>query len=476
MVARHGTPPAGAAQPAPGRAAGFAPAARCSPAAWRAALLVAGLLAACLSACSQFRELYPTINGMAASGKYDEAAQFVEKHKDDYGDRNFVLYQMDRGTLLHYAGKYAESNKAFAAAEERIDKLYTESISGNVAAFAVNDNLLPYKGEDFEAVVVNIYQALNYVQLGDIEAALVQARKVDQKLDYINRQYEPDKKNIYKEDAFARMLMGALYEMSGSRDDLNDAYISARLATGIYDKDFSVNYGVAAPGVLGANLLTDAAFMGSEELERARQRFGSLPVVTAADKRQWGQVYFVHFAGRAPVKVETAIVGAYGTYVVKVAFPEYRRVNYLVNGSQVTVDGQVAAVLDPAEPVGPIAVKSLENRKARIYTKAIARAGAKLVANVALQREARRRGGDTAGLLAAIVGDVAAVATEQADLRCWETLPDRILIGRVLLPPGKHRLGVQFTTGAQAVVANKDLGEVEVPPGRTKFYILHSVN
>lgn len=463
MLARHRTPAGGAAR---------APAARFGLGGMLIAPLAAGLLAVCLPACSQFRELYPTVNGMAAAGQYEQAATLIEKHKDDYGNRNLVLYQLDRGTMLHYAGKYEESNKAFAEAERRMDELFTESITGNVAAFAVNDNLLPYKGEDFESVIVDVYQALNYVQLGNVENALVYARKVDEKLNYINTKYDADKKNVYKADAFARMLMGAFYEMSGSRDDLNDAYISSRLATGIYDQDFSVNYGVPAPSVLGANLLTDAAFMGSEEVSQARQRFPAIPLLTEADKRKQGQVYFVHFAGRAPVKVEKAIIGAYGSYMVKLAFPEYRHVNYLVTGSQVLVDGQVAASLDPAEPVGPIAMKNLENRKTRIYAKAIARAGAKLLANIALQQQARKQGGDLAGLLAAVVGDTAAVATEQADLRCWQTLPDRILLGRVLLPPGKHRLQVRFTPGG----GSKDLGEVEVSPGRTRFYIYQTVN
>ena len=271
------------------------------------------------------------------------------------------------------------------------------------------------------------------------------------------------------------MLMGALYETEGTRDDLNDAYISNRLATGIYDKDFSVNYGVPAPDVLGSNLVTTAAFMGNEELEQARQRFGSATPLTEQDKRsRFGQVYFIHFAGRAPVKVESGFTGIFGTYVVKVVFPEYRRVNYLMNGSQVLVDGKVETVLEEAEPVGPIAIKNLDNRKGRIYAKAIARAGAKLVANVAMQREARRQGGDMAGFLAALAGGAYTVASEQADLRCWQTLPDRILFGRVLLPPGKHRLAVQFLTGGRSVVATRDFGEIEVPPGNTRFVILHS--
>lgn len=443
---------------------------------WRAAgLLFATLALLNVAACSSFREIYPTLDGYAANGQFDQAVAVIEKNKAEYGDRNAVLYNLDRGTMLHYAGKWAESNKAFEAAEKRMDELYTESITGNVAAFAVNDNLLPYRGEDFESVVVNIYQALNWIQLGNIENALVHARKVDQKLDFINRSYDVDKKNVYKEDAFARMLMGALYEISGSRDDLNDAFTSDRLATGIYDKDFSVNYGTPAPGLLGANLLTTASFMGRDELEQAQKRFSAATLITPQDKRaKYGQLYIVHFAGHAPVKYETGFTGVYGTYLVKVVFPAYRPVRYVVTGSQVLMDGEVATVLDPAEPIGPIAIKNLDNRKTRIYAKAIARAGAKLAANALVQQQARKQGGEGAGLLAAVLGGAATAASEQADLRCWQTLPDRILFGRVLMPAGKHKLSVQFLTGQRAVVSTRDFGEVEVPPGKTRFILLHS--
>jgi hypothetical protein len=159
---------------------------------------------------------------------------------------------------------------------------------------------------------------------------------------------------------------------------------------------------------------------------------------------------------------------------VKVVFPAYRPVRYVVTGSQVLMDGEVATVLDPAEPIGPIAIKNLDNRKTRIYAKAIARAGAKLAANALVQQQARKQGGEGAGLLAALVGGAATAASEQADLRCWQTLPDRILFGRVLMPAGKHKLSVQFLTGQRAVVSTRDFGEVEVPPGKTRFILLHS--
>lgn len=439
----------------------------------RLVVLAVGALAA--ASCASFRELYPKVDALAAAGQYSDAAALIEKNKDEYGDRNSVLYHLDMGTMLHYAGKWKESNVHFAAAERRMDELYTESITGHVAAFAVNDNLLPYRGEDFESVIVDLYQALNWIQQGNLENALIFARKVDQKLDFINRQYDVDKKNVYKEDAFARLLTGALWEASGGSEGLNNAYISYNTAWGIYDKDFSKNYQVRAPPVLGENLLTTAMFMGRDELALARQRYGNLPVLSPQEKgSKYGQLYVVHFSGRSPVKYESGFQGTFGTYFVKVVFPAYRRVAYSVSGSQVLMDGQVAGQLDPAEPIGSIALTNLDNRKSRIYAKAIARAGAKLAANAALQQQARKQGGDVAGLFAAVVGGVATAATEQADLRCWQTLPDRILFGRVLMPPGKHRIGVQFLAGGSAVAATQDFGEIEVPPGKVRFIIVQT--
>ncbi|MBI4082345.1 MAG: hypothetical protein HY423_07010 [Candidatus Lambdaproteobacteria bacterium] len=439
----------------------------------RALPLVAFALAVALGACAPHRDLYPRLDDLARNGRYLEAAKLVESSKDTYSERNEVLFNMDRGVFYHYAGDFAKSNEAFEQAERRIDELFTESITGHVVAFAVNDNTLPYSGEDFERVIINIYRALNYAQLGQIEAALVEARKVDQKLDLINRQYEPDKRNVYKEDAFARFLMGVFYQIGGSRDDLNDAFISDRLALGIYEKDFSKNYGVYPPIALKSNYVTSAAFMGGEELETAQRQFPTIPPLRPAEKQGKGQLYFIHFAGRGPVKVENAILAHMPDgYLMKIAFPGYVRSPYVISGSRVEIGGGPAITLDVGEPIGPIAFKNLDNRKTRIAAKAIARATTKYLATKALTGGRRRD--DMAGALLGLAANVAAVATEQADLRAWQTLPDRILVGRVWLEPGRHRVRVIYTGSGGGVVSTRELGEIEVKPGATRFVLLHT--
>jgi uncharacterized protein len=437
-------------------------------------LLWAGV-AVLLASCSPHRELYPRLERLSAEGRYEDAAKLVEKNKSEYGDRNAVLYNLDRGTLYHYAGDYKKSNEAFAEAERRMDELYTESVTGNVGAFVVNDNTLPYPGEDFEKVTVNLYRALNYIELGQVDEAIVEARKINLKLEKINDAYPADKKNVYKEDAFARLLAGVLYEMGGTRDDLNDAYISDRLAANAYAKDFAKHYNVQAPEVLAHNLLTTAIFMGSDELAAAKKTFPDVEAIPYARVEQQAQLYFVHFAGRGPTKVEGDIraIMPDGNFI-KIAFPRYRSNYYLINGSQVLVDGQPGVTLQEAQPLGAIAVENLDNRKTRIAVKAIARATTKYLASRALQHEARRKS-EAAGLLAYVAGNAYAEFSEKADLRSWQTLPDRVLIGRVMVPPGKHHLVVAFTSGPGNVVFKRDLGDVDVHAGETRFFIVHTL-
>ncbi len=437
--------------------------------------LVLAVLLLYLAACTPHTKLYPKIDGLARQGKFLEAAKLVEESKDIYDERNEVLYNLDRGLLYHYGKNYKASNEAFEEAERRMDELFITSIASNVGAFLVNDNTLAYRGEDFESVVVNIYRALNYVMLGQIDSALVEARKVNEKLQFINTKYDPDKRNVYKEDGFARLLTGILYELGGTRADANDAFIANRNAVGNYRDDFTPQYGFGAPTLLKSGLLTTAAFMGREELGLARKAFPDIELLSLRDLRKKGRLYFIHFAGRSPIKVEDAIQQLLPDgYTIRIVFPKYQPRSYTVHGSAILVNGEAAVRLEPAEPIGPIAIKNLDNRKLRVAVKAIARATTKYLATKVAQKAVEEEKGAAAGLLTMFAGNVAAAATEQADLRAWQTLPDKILVGRVVLEPGKYDLGAQYLSSTGGVVATEELGEVEIKAGQARFFILHS--
>jgi hypothetical protein len=74
-----------------------------------------------------------------------------------------------------------------------------------------------------------------------------------------------------------------------------------------------------------------------------------------------------------------------------------------------------------------------------------------------------------------VVGNVYAEVSEQADLRSWQTLPDKILIGQALVPPGKHTLQVEFLSRTGVALSTRSLGEVELRAGQTRFIVLHTL-
>jgi len=276
-----------------------------------------------------------------------------------------------------------------------------------------NDTTLPYEGEDFEKVMINVFSALNYAYLGELDDALVEARKVDHKLNLFNDKYE--KKNVYKRDALAQYLSGILYEDKG---EINDAFISYRKAFEAYG-DYRKNYATPLPPPLPADLMRTASAVGfTEEYEDYHKQFPNTRWTTENVLQGQGELIFVSYVGRSPIKEDYFIDapipnGKNGTYILRVALPKFvprpDRVGatevHLVpadggTGSATGAAGEISQQAFLAEDITAIAKKNLEDRIARITAKAIARA----VAKYQTTREAEKAGGPIAGLLAKAIG------------------------------------------------------------------------
>ena len=137
---------------------------------FRIATLIASVFV--LSSCAGVINVQPQVNGLAIAGRFDQALQVLDD-PTKYGKNNQLLFLLDKGLVLHMAGRYEESTSVFEEAKLKYDQLYTESISKISASWLWNDYALPYRGEDFERVMLNIFEAMNFAAVGDIEGALV---------------------------------------------------------------------------------------------------------------------------------------------------------------------------------------------------------------------------------------------------------------------------------------------------------------
>jgi hypothetical protein len=113
------------------------------------------------------------------------------------------------------------------------------------------------------------------------------------------------------------------------------------------------------------------------------------------------------------------------------------------NGTRVTLSTELV------HNVTAMADKALSERMAGITVKALSRAAAKFATAEAITRGSQQLAGKDAGpwvgLLVGLLTKGLAVASEEADKRSWQTLPDEIHLARVWIPPGRYQ--VQSSAG-----------------------------
>lgn len=437
-------------------------------------------------------------------GNPAEGVAILDKSRGIYGSKSEVLYLMDKGMIEHVAGLYAGSNQSLSRAEALTEDLYTRRIHTEVEAFFTSDNALPYEGEDFEKVLLNVVMALNYAKMGLWDDALVEARRVDQKLLVLAERNQ--KRMTYTQDALARYLTGILYESTG---DLSNALVAYRLALDAFQQ-YQKTYGTATPDILRRDLLRVSGTLGlTQEFDEYRQAFPGITGQPEPAPVGWGELVFVTYAGHAPFKrdvfvdipfsrdalglvlatkrydrydardhraAESILYGLTG-HVVRLALPRFvRRPSGVAYTEAVIVGGEARYVSRSAlmEDVTAIAVKDLEDRLLRTTVKAVARAAWKYALAEAVQIGVRnavqdKEAGMIAGAVAGALAHIYAISTEESDKRSWATLPDRIHVGRLRVPPGTYDVELRHIGISGGVVETQVLRGVTVPEQGTRF-------
>jgi uncharacterized protein len=482
----------------------------CLPARWGIVISIQAFFAVLafllLAGCGPSVNRYLLIDTSLRANDPKGADAIVQRTEKEYGEKSLVLYGMDRGMLLQLAGDYQQSNAVLEQAEEELDRLYTRKIRTETLAFMTNDTALPYEGDPYEQVLLNVLKALNYAALGQWQDALVEARRIDHRLNVLSDRIQ--EKGAYREDGFARYLSGILYESTG---DVNNAFIAYRKAYETFDATRAWSH-TAVPSQLREDLLRTAeALHFTQELAEYRRLFPDTMWETSQSLQQLAQVVVISYNGRAPRKedqfldlpvsldalqlvllnrglsqatrqsnrgVDTVLYGLNGR-VVRVALPRLvpqktqvpvDRVSLIPdNGSSVTVNTELV------HNVTALAEKALSERMAGITVKALARATAKFAAAEATARGAQQLAGKDAGpLVGLLVGLLAkglAVASEEADKRSWQTLPDEIHLARVWVPPGRYQVQSQSGGGSHSPLTPEAMQTLSLEPGETALFL-----
>jgi hypothetical protein len=333
-------------------------------------------------------------------------------------------------------------------AEAAMQELWTTSISSEASKFVVSETVQAYEGEDFEKVLVYLYTAMNNINLGKTQDAVVEARRADELLKKMLVHYEKEGEvgTLYKQDAFMLWLVGLFYEMTGAP---NDAFLAYKASMKSYKEDYAT-YGSSVPRFLGEDLVRTAKMVGfNDEVKQFSGETGASGETFEKLKQGMAEVIVIYGAGEAPSKEEFFIDGAMPDgYVMRIALPKFVAVPYSGTCAKVRANGQEVET-EVAEPISQMVLKNFEHRLPAIQLRAIARATVKYVATKTA--EAAVGGGDggsagrqLAGALVGLAGNVASAASEAADLRSWTTLPASVNVARMWLPAGQHTIDVDY--------------------------------
>ena len=386
-----------------------------------------------LGGCASYSSSFSVIQNDLADRQYDAALQEIEKQSITKTDR--VLYLLNKGMVLSMKGDFAASNRALEAAKDEMDRLYATSVSENVLSLTVNDTMVSYAGDDYEQVLVHLYMALNYLELGQTDDARVEALQIDAKLREIGEKI-PD--NNYVEDAFSLYLTGLIYEDSG---EWSDAMISYRQAYVAYKK-YKQAYKVPMPRMLKFDLLRLSKLHGlNDEFAEYTKEFGIEQNQESADTPEHGELVFVLNNGLAPIKRERYIYAGNPLSETKerIAVPYYESRTNDVGAARITVADN-SAHTELMENIDAMAKSSLDARMPAIIASAVARGG-----NNAKQNATQNSNNDDSSLMGTLWAMVVGTfTTQRADTRSWLTLPADIHMARLSLPPGKYNIKVEL--------------------------------
>ncbi len=458
-------------------------------------LLVPVLLLA--ASCSQLALKQDEINQALYSGNAQKAYTILSQDSSRWEKkRNALLYYWNKGAVAWMLGKTEESSRLFMTSDYFLEDMYRNYADIAVSLFT-NDKVKQYSGEDHERILFQYYQILNFMQLGNLEYARVQARRLQLELQRLNDRYKDRKESSirrFQEDAFAYVLIGLVFEAS---DDLDNAYVGYKNAVRVYTEDYTKFFDINVPVQLQHDVMRLAAKLGNiSDLEMYEKRFGYRydPAF-----HQGGNLVFFWNNGLSPVKEEISINftivrgtnagwvtftnSQYGlsfpVYVgndntkdgsafsqvefVRATFPKY-----FIRGawfqSASLESGAVHRNFELAEDVGKVAYKVLDDRFLEEMGKTLLRLATKKASEYAL-REKNPEAGAALGVINYL--------TEQADTRSWESLPHQISYCRMQLDPGIRQ--VTLYANAKGGVVHQYPFTFDVPDQGLLFHGFHTL-
>lgn len=470
-----------------------------------------GLAALFFQSCQTYYHANQEFNTAFERGDFEKCEQWLLSHKPRKRSKNKFLYETNLGLIRFLRNEPIPSNESFEKAFLLVED-FQKNAGENVASLLTNPKRITYQGERFEQLLINYFKALNQFKLDQPELALIECRRLVRKMNVLEDQGKKDK---YNTDGFILWMMGAFFESAG---EPNDAYIFYKKAHEAYVGNFGTVAKVSEPAQLKLDLVRLAYKNGfSTEGELFESKLGVKNNPLHGDQ---GSVILLWHKGLGPVKSEdrltfTLVKGLGGQFnftneaygfsipyflppsepsnrldglkIITMALPKYMDRGAYYKDMTVNV-GSNQFSFQPATHLNEVAKADLNDRMGRELLNAVGRVAIKQAIQYAAtkgteaalndgrgtkeQREKKAQTADLVGSLVNLGLTIANTATEVADTRNWQTLPESIEVVRINLPSGTQT----FTLNGKAKDGKTFTQEIvlNVKPGETIFHTIHT--
>jgi hypothetical protein len=358
------------------------------------------------------------------------------------------------GKVCHLNGDFEESNKYFEYADFKMESFRT--FGDVVVSNLVNPSLQSYQAEAHEVIMIHYYKALNYMQMNDIEEALVEARKLNLVQLSMNTAAK-GKETKYSQDPFGLILMGLLYEAD---HDFNNAFIAYRNAKDVYDSDQSGVFHNNAPKHLEQDIVRTANMAGVNY---------SSALKFESNTSNNGELILFWENGLSPVKNEQNIFFSLDQnkdgyfysgggltipidYDFKANDPDFKpsslgliRIarSYYVNRTPKTqaINLKVndkAVEMEMGQNISALAFQIEKDNYLKDLGADLLRLSLKRMTELAVSE-----GNKTAGSLLSIGN----IVSEKSDTRNWQSLPSEIQFARIPLEKGTNYINIKTSGG-----------------------------
>lgn len=427
-------------------------------------IAVAALFAAAVSGCATHTSETVDMRRAWLAGDTARAQTEVDSVLDDKkGGGDELVWRLESGAVARADGDLKKSAEELEAAHRAVLGFESESemrLSEETEAFLANRSFIPYKGYNYDKIMMGVYLALDYIEQKDFDRARVQIKRLEnyqKNAVQLNRaRIERETENLEKSarksaaqnsGAASQNVSGAVRAAAASpefRRHYGDALASKKF--GQQAKSLYVN--PFAYWVSGLYLLNRAEDSADRQLAQDMFRIGGEVLggsskVFAADfgrcediiagKPVGGITYVVYETGCAPLRRQFRLdlpLFAVGRNLPHVAvnFPYLEPQKSYKPDISIVAGGRKYTAETVAD-MDAIIKEEFDNELALVITKTLLSAAGKAAA----QYFAAQAAGDF-GVLVNIGGAIYQSLTNDADLRTWTTLPKEIKIARIDTP------------------------------------------